>query len=72
MKTKEALIEGLKEFARVAVLAAIPLLVSGLQSNEPTIDWRLIGITAIIAGLKALDKFVYKNDDIPAKGLTQF
>lgn len=69
------LLESLKEFARIAVLAAIPIVVDGLERGG--VDWRLAGLASLIAALKALDKFVHKygkeNADYNlAKGLTRF
>jgi len=60
MNNTQALWEAVKEFFRVVLLAVIPILIHGFQTN--TLDWRLIGVTAIIAGLKAIDKGLHKSD----------
>lgn len=72
---KLALIEAVKELLRVIVLAAIPLLIDGLIADA--INWRIIGITAAIAGLRFIDKLLHEygketeNEQL-TKGLTQF
>lgn len=72
---KTALIESLKELLRVVVLSAIPLLIDGLTANA--VDWRLIGITAAIAGLRFVDKLLHEvgketYNETLEKGLTRF
>lgn len=75
MELKNALVEALKEFFRLTILSVIPLLVDGLTSG--TIDWRLVGVTAAIAGLRFIDKLLHEygketeNDGL-TKGLTRF
>lgn len=61
-------VEGLKELCRVSLIAAVPLLISGLETG--LIDWRMVGIASIIAVLKALDKYLHKSGI--EKGLTRF
>lgn len=70
-----ALVESAKEFMRVIVLAAIPLLIDGLSAG--VVDWRLVGITAAIAGLRFLDKLLHEygketDNKRLVRGLTQF
>lgn len=70
-----ALLEGLKEVARVSLMASIPILIDGLSKN--VVDWRLIGISAIIAGLRFIDKILHEygkdtKNDLLTKGLTRF
>lgn len=67
---KTALIEGIKEIVRVALIAALPLLITGLESGS--LDWRLVATAAVIAVLKGVDKFVHKNDNIKASGILPF
>lgn len=62
-------IEGLKELARIAIIAVVPILISGLEAGA--LDWKLILVSAIIAILKAVDKFVHKSD-LKANGLIPF
>ncbi len=67
----DALKEGAKQLARVALVAVIPLLISGLQSNS--IDWRGILVAGAIAVLMGLDKFLHKSETgIGGNGLTMF
>jgi len=63
-------VEGAKEIARVAMIAVIPIAITGLETN--TLDWRVICVTAIIAILKGLDKFVHKNESMKSNGIIPF
>jgi hypothetical protein len=68
-------IEGLKQGARVFVVAVIPLLVD--QLTRDSINWRAIIITGVIAVLMAVDKALHlegklEGNDTLTKGLTQF
>ena len=70
-----AIQEASLEFARVCVLAAIPIMIDGLTSGK--FDWKLIGITAAIAGLRWIDKYLHtlgKDEGIASlvTGLTRF
>jgi len=72
---KQPLIDATAELLRVMVLAVIPLLIVSLENQS--IDWRVIGIVALIAGLRWLDKFLHKfgeaNDNkVLEAGLTRF
>ena len=69
------LLEGLTELGRIALIAIIPIMIDGLLKG--IIDWRLIGISALIAVLKAIDKFLHKlgvqeDNDSLTLGLTRF
>lgn len=71
----QPLIEALKEMGRIMVLAAIPVLIDGLSADG--LDWRLVGITVAIAGLRFLDKWLHEvgkseGRDTLTKGLTRF
>lgn len=63
-------VEGAKEIARVAMIAVIPIAITGLETN--TLDWRVICVTAIVAILKGIDKFIHKSEDIKSSGLVPF
>lgn len=63
-------VEGVKEIARVAMIAVIPIAITGLETN--TIDWRVICVTAFISILKGLDKFVHKNESMKSNGIVPF
>jgi hypothetical protein len=55
---KEAILRGLTEFGRVALIATLPLIISGLEANS--LDWRVIAIAGVIAVLKAIDRGVHE------------
>jgi len=64
-----------KELARVAVLAVIPLLIEMLNSGE--INWKTLGVVALIAVLRAVDKLLHETgkiqkDENLTLGLTRF
>lgn len=60
MLDKAAVIEGLKALGRVALVACLPLLIQGLQSN--TVDYKGIATAGVIAILMAVDKYVHEYD----------
>jgi len=68
---QEALIEGL----RVSLLAAIPVVIDGLSAGA--VDWRLVGISGLIALLRFVDKYLHllgketENESL-TRGLTRF
>ena len=65
------LTEAVKEFLRIAVLAAIPIIIDGLTAG--LVDVRLVAITAAIALLRAIDKFLHETAPTgTAGGLTRF
>lgn len=69
----KVIIETVKELLRTGLIAAIPVLVDGLSAG--LIDWRLAGIAAGIAVLRALDKFLHewgKQSDTKIQGLVGF
>ncbi len=57
------------ELGRVAVVAALPILIDSLQKGA--VDWRLIGMAIIIAGLKAFDRWLHEKG-IAEKGIVRF
>jgi hypothetical protein len=52
--------EAVKEFSRLILIAVIPALLDSLQLGE--INFRSLLLVAIIAGLKAVDKYLHKKD----------
>lgn len=71
----ESIQKGLVEALRIAVLAAIPVVISGLESQS--IDWRVVGIVAGIAILRFVDKTLHEygktiESQTIMKGLTRF
>lgn len=72
---KQAYIEAFKEMMRVVLLAVIPLLIDNLGSGE--FNWRLIWVTAAIAGLRFVDSMLHEygkrvGSTTLSKGLTRF
>ena len=55
-----AILEGLKELLRTATIAVIPLVISGLQEGK--VEWRAIGISAVIVMLSGIDKWLHKKE----------
>lgn len=56
--TKEIIIESIKEFFRVIVIAIIPLVISSIEKGF--IDWKAIAVVGAIAGLKFIDKALHE------------
>ena len=70
-KTKDAFVEATLEFGRVVVLATLPILTEAILSGS--IDWRIIAVTATVAGLRWVDKFLHtKAPEGKSGGLTRF
>lgn len=72
---KDPLVKGLTELARVAVLAALPIVLMALESGEW--NWEAIGLAVAIAVLRALDKILHKygeqnGNTVLERGITQF
>jgi hypothetical protein len=66
-----ALIEGLKELLRTAMMAVVPLVISALSSGDHSIDWRAIAIAGVIALLSGVDKWLHKEGKgLGGNGLT--
>jgi len=71
---KDVLLEALKELGRVALIAALPILISQFETGK--VDWRVIGIAGIVAVLKAVDKGLHlygvEKENSLELGLTRF
>lgn len=67
---KNPVVEGLKEGLRVAVLSALVVVVEALSTNS--FNWKFTAVTAGVAGLKAVDKWIHTSPDIKLKGLLPF
>ena len=70
-----ALLEAVKEFFRVVLLAVIPVAVASVESGQA--DWKLIWTVAAIAGLRFVDKALHvagkeQDNDLMKRGLTLF
>lgn len=68
---KKASLEGL----RVVVLSIIPVIILGLEQGN--LDWRIIALTGVIAGLRFVDKLLHEmgkesGDERLVTGLTRF
>jgi hypothetical protein len=67
----KALIEGLKEIGRTALMAVIPLIVIDLGQNK--FNYQAWGIALLIAVLSGVDKWLHKLDEgVNGNGLTGF
>ena len=55
-----SLIVALQQLLRVALITAIPLVISGFQSGS--VDEAAIGLAVTIAVLSAVDKFIHELD----------
>ena len=63
--------EALKEFARIIILAVIPVTIDSL--NRGVFDFRAIAIVGIVAGLRAIEKFLYVAEkDNPVTDILKF
>jgi hypothetical protein len=55
---KEAILRGLKEFLRIALIATLPLIITGIENNS--LDWKLVLTAGVIAVLKAIDRGIHE------------
>ena len=68
---KKALQEAIRELARVALIAVIPVLIDSL--NKGTVDWRVVGTVGAIAILRGIEKLFYEADsDNPVTNFLKF
>lgn len=66
--TNEALLEAVKELARVSLLAALPVIYTSLEAG--VVDFRAIGIAVAVAVLRAVDRFIHEWDGTALKGIS--
>ena len=59
--------EGMKEFARIAVLSIIPVLIASLEGGQS--DMKAIVVAVVIALLRALDSFIHHEESLKSTGL---
>lgn len=64
---KHPIIEGLKEFARIVTLAALPLAATALEAGQLFTKATLI--TLAVAVLRGVDAYIHQNKSIKANGL---
>ena len=72
---KSPLLEGIKEFFRVVLLAILPVAVASVESGQA--DWKLIWTVGAIAGLRFIDKVLHimgkeQDNSLMKRGLTLF
>lgn len=67
---RSSIIEGFKELGRVALIAAIPLLVTSIESGH--VDYKVLLTAVSIAVLRALDKWVHEEPNIKSNGILPF
>lgn len=67
---KKALIEAAKEVGRMALLAALPIVIDSLANN--TFSWRVTSVAVLIAVLRAIDKYIHESPRTKANGLVPF
>lgn len=71
----QARIEGLKEFGRIVLIAAVSSALVAAQAaagviTDPVIN---VGLVTLLTSLgKAWDKYLHKNQETQAKGLVPF
>ena len=73
--TKKALIDGLKEFARLVIFGAIggAIAAAGAAVNLLPEPWMVTTAAGVITFIgKAWDKYVHKNENIEANGILPF
>lgn len=68
---REAGFEAVLELSRVALLAAVPLMVTSLEAGE-TVEWRIIAVAVSIAVLRSIDRFVHEWNQTEANGVVPF
>ena len=56
----DAVVESLKELARLIVLAVIPVVISTLEAKE--FDWRTLIVLVAIVILRVIDKYLHEKD----------
>lgn len=68
---QKSLTEAGKEWVRVMIVALLPIFYSSVNmvTGEVHMSWSLIAATALMATLKALDKWVHEDNVIKADGL---
>lgn len=64
---QEHTLEAIKEFIRVIILSALPVIIMAIESGDfskPTI------IAIVVALLRGLDSWVHENPNIDSKGIS--
>lgn len=58
MKTN--ILEAVKEFIRVVLLAVIPVVYLSLEQGN--VDWKAVSLVAVVAILRGVEKMLHKMD----------
>jgi hypothetical protein len=69
---KKAIIEAVKEIARLAVFGAIGAVLTWATSKVGSFDPTSIQYLVVTAVIRFVDKWVHANENIKAKGLLPF
>lgn len=76
---KKAIIEGVLMLSRNVVLAILPVMIAGINTNAGTIqiNWAVVGTVALLCILTGLNEFVHKlgkelEVESLTKGITRF
>lgn len=72
---REAVVESVKEFFRVVLLAIVPILIMGVEGG--VVNWALVQTVGLLAGLRFVDKLLHETGkrtdrNRMTRGLTQF
>ena len=59
--------EGMKEFARMAAISVVPVLIASLEGGESDIKAIVVAVT--IALLRAVDSFIHHEESLKSTGL---
>lgn len=57
------------ELSRIALVAILPVLIASLENGD--VDFKVLGVIAAIAVLKAIDRALHESG-LAKKGLTRF
>lgn len=68
---KVALIRAGKELGRLALLAAAVSIIDAVRAGGK-LDWKVVGLGALVAAYRAASTYVADSPDIPWRGLFPF
>lgn len=66
---KETIKQFSLELLRVALVAALPILITSVESGN--VDYKIVATVAVVAILKAVDRALHESG-VAEKGLTRF
>ena len=71
---QNAIIEGVKQLCRNALVAVLPIIITGINSDTGafSINWQVVFATAVVAVLMGIDKYVHKDPSVKADGIVPF